>query len=207
MIGLILGLGIFTKYLHGKKKKKGMNANSTNTSAKGTPTDFITPELLKLLIKLEGSEKKAYKDKIGKWTIGVGHLIKPNESYLLTKTLTESEVIDLLKQDVKDFAEKFISAVPVNTPVPLKQAVFALIFNIGKEKLSTVGVLKALQNGASKSEIAKQFLQWTRADNYPFLLVQRRTAELLHAFNDSNFIKNVLVNSGRGDLSKYQKLV
>ena len=50
--------------------------------------DFITKE--------EGSRNKAYKDTKGLWTIGVGHLIKADEQHLITATLTDEQVEELL---------------------------------------------------------------------------------------------------------------
>ena len=61
---------------------------------------------------LEGRKKKAYDDAtgkeiksglalLGKPTIGVGHLIKPNEKNLLIAFLTDAQVDELFKTDLK----------------------------------------------------------------------------------------------------------
>ena len=55
--------------------------------------DFITKE--------EGARNKAYKDSKGLWTIGVGHLIKADEQNLINATLTDEQVKELLKSDLK----------------------------------------------------------------------------------------------------------
>jgi hypothetical protein len=49
-------------------------------------------------------------------TIGIGHLIKPTEKYLLTATLTKKQIYDLFNKDL-DWAEKAVSD---TIKVPLK---------------------------------------------------------------------------------------
>ena len=68
--------------------------------------DFITKE--------EGFRNKAYKDSKGLLTIGVGHLIKTDEEHLLNETLTDEQVKELLKSDLKwcsEAVESFIKKV------------------------------------------------------------------------------------------------
>ena len=56
----------------------------------------IAKSTLAFISKEEGIRNKAYKDSKGLWTIGVGHLIKPDEQHLITATLTDEQVQDLL---------------------------------------------------------------------------------------------------------------
>ena len=58
---------------------------------------------LDFIISEEGFKNKAYKDVKGLPTIGVGHLILPTETHLLSKTLTNQEVRELLKKDIQRF--------------------------------------------------------------------------------------------------------
>lgn len=48
----------------------------------------------------EGFRNKMYKDSNGYPTIGVGHLIKPNEQHLMTKILTNEGVDELFDKDI-----------------------------------------------------------------------------------------------------------
>ncbi len=83
------------------------------------------------LQKYEGLSLKPYRDAGGLWTIGYGHLIKSNESYLMSGVTTEQA----RKLFIEDIA---ISVNRVNKyiKVPLKQWEFdALVswdFNTGK---------------------------------------------------------------------------
>lgn len=80
---------------------------------------------------MEGRKNKKYKDSANKWTIGVGHLIKPNEKDLLDKTLTEEEIDSLLQKDLAEAVE----TVNEKVTVPLTQyefdALVMFVFNIG----------------------------------------------------------------------------
>ena len=61
----------------------------------------IAKSTLDFIIKEEGARNKAYKDSKGLWTIGVGHLIKADEQHLINTTLTDAQVEDLLKSDLR----------------------------------------------------------------------------------------------------------
>ena len=126
--------------------------------------DFITKE--------EGARNKAYKDSKGLWTIGVGHLIKADEQYLLNATLTNEQVEDLLKSDLKWCSE----AVESSVKVPLQQnqfdALYSLCFNIGETNFRKSTVVKKI-NANDMRGAADAILMW----NKPDVLVNRRKRE------------------------------
>jgi len=126
--------------------------------------DFITKE--------EGSRNKAYQDSKGLWTIGVGHLIKTDEEYLLTATLTDDQVEDLLRKDLKWCSE----AVETSVKVPLQQhqfdALYSLCFNIGGTNFSNSTVVKKI-NQNDMQGAADAILNW----NKPEVLINRRKRE------------------------------
>jgi len=126
--------------------------------------DFITKE--------EGSRNKAYQDSKGLWTIGVGHLIKTDEEYLLTATLTDDQVEELLRKDLKWCSE----AVESSVKVPLQQnqfdALYSLCFNIGETNFRKSTVVKKINENDLKGA-ADAILMW----NKPEVLVNRRKRE------------------------------
>jgi len=126
--------------------------------------DFITKE--------EGSRNKAYQDSKGLWTIGVGHLIKEDEQYLLTANLTNDQVEDLLRKDLKWCSE----AVETSVKVPLQQhqfdALYSLCFNIGGTNFSNSTVVKKI-NQNDMQGAADAILNW----NKPEVLINRRKRE------------------------------
>ena len=126
--------------------------------------DFITKE--------EGSRNKAYKDSKGLPTIGVGHLIKADEPHLLNATLSDQEVKELLKSDLKWCSE----AVESSVKVPLTQnqfdALYSLCFNIGGTAFKNSTVVKRL-NANDLKGAAEAILMW----NKPAVLIKRRERE------------------------------
>jgi lysozyme len=126
--------------------------------------DFITKE--------EGARNKAYKDSKGLWTIGVGHLIKADEQHLITATLTDEQVEDLLKSDLKWCSQ----AVESSVKVPLAQhqfdALYSLCFNIGGTNFAKSTVVKKI-NENDMQGAADAILMW----NKPEVLVNRRKRE------------------------------
>ena len=126
--------------------------------------DFITKE--------EGSRNKAYQDSKGLWTIGVGHLIKTDEEYLLTATLTDEQVEELLRKDLKWCSE----AVETSVKVPLQQhqfdALYSLCFNIGADHFKQSEVVQHI-NQLDYAKAADAFLNWSK----PPVLRPRREKE------------------------------
>jgi lysozyme len=126
--------------------------------------DFITKE--------EGARNRAYKDSKGLWTIGVGHLIKADEQHLITATLTDEQVEDLLRSDLKWCSE----AVESSVRAPLSQnqfdALYSLCFNIGETAFRKSTVVRKINENDLKGA-ADAILMW----NKPAVLEKRRQRE------------------------------
>jgi lysozyme len=132
----------------------------------------IAKSTLEFITKEEGSRNKAYKDSKGLWTIGVGHLIKADEQHLINTTLTNDQVEDLLRSDLRWCSE----AVESSVRVPLKQAQFdalySLCFNIGETNFRKSTVVKKINENDLKGA-ADAILMW----NKPAVLTNRRKRE------------------------------
>jgi lysozyme len=132
----------------------------------------ITESTLDYITEEEGYRNKAYKDVKGLWTIGVGHLIKDDEKHLINTTLTDEQVKDLLKSDLKWCSE----AVESSVKVPLTQnqfdALYSLCFNIGEGAFKKSTVVRRLNTGDYKGA-ADAILMW----NKPAVLEKRRKRE------------------------------
>ena len=126
--------------------------------------DFITKE--------EGFRNKAYKDSKGLPTIGVGHLIKSTEKHLLDAVLTDEQVKDLLKSDLKWCSEAVESSVKVPLTQPQFDALYSLCFNIGETNFRKSTVLKRINQNDLKGA-ADAILMW----NKPAVLEKRRKRE------------------------------
>jgi lysozyme len=132
----------------------------------------ITESTETLIADFEGKSNKAYKDSKGLWTIGVGHLIKSDEQYLLNMVLTDSQVEKLFKSDLKWCDD----AVNDSVRVPLNQnqydALYSLCFNIGEGHFKTSEVVQHL-NREDYQAAGNAFLNWSK----PPVLRKRRQRE------------------------------
>ncbi|MEE9119408.1 MAG: lysozyme [Calditrichia bacterium] len=111
----------------------------------------------------ESLRLQAYPDQAGKMTIGYGHLIKPNEQFLLDpRGITEQIADDLLKKDLS-FAEKGVNK---NVSVPLSgnqyDALVSFVYNIGVNAFRRSTLLKKLNDG-DYSGAANEFKRWRLA--------------------------------------------
>jgi lysozyme len=132
----------------------------------------IAKSTLEFITKEEGSKNKAYKDSKGLPTIGVGHLIKPDEPHLLNATLTDQEVEDLLKSDLKWCSEAVESSVRVSLKQAQFDALYSLCFNIGETNFKKSTVVKKINENDLKGA-ADAILMW----NKPAVLQKRRERE------------------------------
>ena len=132
----------------------------------------IAKSTLAFITKEEGSKNKAYKDSKGLWTIGVGHLIKADEPHLKDATLTDEQVEELLKSDLKWCSEAVESAVRVPLQQNQYDALYSLCFNIGEGAFRKSTVVKRL-NAEDYQGAAEAILMW----NKPAVLQKRRERE------------------------------
>ena len=132
----------------------------------------ITESTIDYIIEEEGKRNRAYKDTKGLWTIGVGHLIKPDEQHLIHATLTDAEVKDLLRRDLDWCSEAVESSVKVPLAQAQFDALYSLCFNIGGTAFKRSTVVKRLNSGDYEGA-ADAILMW----NKPPELMKRRKRE------------------------------
>ncbi len=137
----------------------------------------------KLIERFEGRRNYAYKDSAGKWTIGVGHLIRlPEEQSLLNYTQQNpapAAVIDkLFDQDSTD--AKGIVASQVKVPLNENQraALVSFAFNIGSGNFLKSTVLRKLNEGDFNAA-ADAMLLWNKAAGKPVLTARREQERTL----------------------------
>ena len=124
----------------------------------------ISNKGIQLIKHHEGVLNKPYRDCVGLWTVGVGHLIGDGKSLpeSWNKLFTTEEVDALLKQDLV----RFERGVQKLLPVPLTQnqfdALISFSFNLG------LGVLQrsTLRQNILRKDFkgaAEEFLKYVRA--------------------------------------------
>ena len=109
---------------------------------------MIDPRLAKDLIAAEGCKLTAYKDSLGLWTIGVGHLLDQSISWE-GHTITQEQADAYLAEDVAKW-QTFAQGLPewgdLNTQCR-ENAVIELCFNMGKGWLLFVNTRRAIERG------------------------------------------------------------
>lgn len=135
-----------------------MNKNNINNTA----IPFI--ERLRTFIeKHEGRKNYAYKDTAGKWTIGVGHLIKlPSEEWMLTQMLGEKQINDLFEKDIQTAQNAVKRLVKVPLTDGQKIALISFVFNLGEGNFQTSTLLSKL-NRKDYEGAANEFPKWVNS--------------------------------------------
>lgn len=130
---------------------------------------------LALIKSFEGLRLEKYKDAVGKWTIGYGHLILPNENF--SHPITEAEAEALLRTDLLMTERGVRKAVTVDLNQNQFDALVAFTFNLGAGNLQSSTLLKLLNQG-EYAQAADQFLRWNKAGGKVLAgLTRRREAE------------------------------
>lgn len=125
---------------------------------KGKNAMQISAQGIKFLVKHEGKRYKAYQDTKGLWTIGVGHLILKSEPHLLTATLNNQQVIDLLNKDLQT-AQNAINRENLQLNQNQFDSLASFVFNVGAGAFKRSTLLKLLKEGKTQ-EAAQQFARW-----------------------------------------------
>ena len=140
-------------------------------------------EIFQWLRKYEGAPSyKAVKDGRDKkgnqlYSIGLGHQIQPNESYLMTKTISDTEVLELFKKDIDGIRSDLnkVIKVPINKNQQL--ALLSLRYNIGPDAFNKSSLLAELNKG-NFTAAALKFADWKFSEGKVLNgLVNRRAAE------------------------------
>jgi lysozyme len=149
-----------------------------------------------LLTQWEGFRNTEYKDAAGLPTIGVGHLLTPAEcsagcvaingdSVSCSGGLTDSQVQDLLKQDLKRFEEAVTECVAVPIAQNQFDALVSFCFNVGIDDFKKSSLLKAL-NAGNFADVPDELRRWTSAGGQRVEgLVNRRENEIKLWFGEA----------------------
>lgn len=128
-----------------------------------------------LIKEFEGCRLGPYQDVAGLWTIGIGHLIKPGETFI--SPITEAQAEALLREDLALACSDVERAVNVPLNDNEYAALVSFTYNCGGGALRQSTLLKLLNAGDYHGANA-EFPKWCRAGGkkVPGLL-RRRLAE------------------------------
>lgn len=140
----------------------------------------ISPAGIALTSSFEGWRSKAYRDSGKRWTVGWGHLIRPNEEYLLLSPISREVGDQLLRTDMR-LAE---DCVLYNCP-GLNQYEFDAItdftFNCGCRNFRNSTLLRRLKQKDPRA--ADELLVWNQAGGRVIRGLIRRRAVEWNMFN------------------------
>lgn len=130
---------------------------------------------ISLVKSFEGLRLEKYKDAVGKWTIGYGHLILPNENY--PKPISEKQADALLRADLVVAEVGVQNAVTVAINQKQFDALVAFTFNLGVSNMKASTLVKKLNAGDYRGA-ADEFPRWNKAGGQVLAgLTRRREAE------------------------------
>ena len=129
---------------------------------------------VELIKRFEGFRSAAYRDPVGVWTIGWG----TTAGVFSGQICTQAQATAWLYADVDRCAERIRRFVDVPLTDNQLCALISLSYNIGLGALQYSTLLKQLNAGKPKAEVAANFGEWDHAGGRVLPgLVRRREAE------------------------------
>lgn len=135
---------------------------------------------LNTIQQFEGLKLTAYQDSVGIWTIGFGNIFNLDTGKPIKQgdVITQETADRWLKIEVDNLQAKMRKVITVPINDNQCTALTSLVYNIGFGAFKRSTLLRLLNAGASKEEVAKQFLRWNRAGGKEVKgLTNRRQAE------------------------------
>ena len=138
-----------------------------------------------LIKDFEGEYLNAYLDPVGIPTIGYGTIFNYDENrpVKMGDKITKDTAIRFLRTE----CDKIIPQIKKLVKVPINQnqldALTSFVYNVGIGALKGSTLLRLLNEGKPKQEVAEQFLRWNKATNPQGVLItlpgltRRRKAE------------------------------
>ncbi len=139
----------------------------------------ISEKGINLIKHFEGCHLKPYRDPIGLYTIGWGHLIGDGKSLPIEwfRELTQDEADELLKKDLVRFERGVERLCPFNLTQPRFDALVSFAFNLGLGNLQA-STLRRKHNRSDVLGAANEFPRWNKAGGKVLRgLTRRREAE------------------------------
>lgn len=164
-------------------KVANVTDNTAGDATMSTPSDATTGDLdidqagLRLIEQFEGLKLDPYKDPVGIWTVGYGHVIHPADNIPLDAPITQARAEELLRQDLSTAQDGVNAAITVDVTDNQYAACVSLAFNIGVGNFAH-STLARLLNAGNVQGAADQFPLWNKAGGHVLPgLVRRRAAE------------------------------
>lgn len=104
---------------------------------KRAPFLKASPALLEAMIEEEGARQTVYRDVAGYPTVGVGHLVTPEDGLQVGDRISKDQVLDFLERDIA-IAERAVARLVGDLPLLQHEfdALVDLVFNVGEGNVS-----------------------------------------------------------------------
>ena len=143
----------------------------------------VSENTIKLIKKHEGCRLEPYRDPIGLYTIGYGHLIGDGKTLPVEwfRKFTQEEVDELLKKDLQRFERGVLRLCPNHLTQSRFDALVSFAFNVGLGNLQA-STLRQKHNRGDVFGAAKEFLRWNKAGGKVFrgLTIRRQDESNLY---------------------------
>lgn len=138
----------------------------------------VTDEGVALIKTFEGLRLTRYKCSAGKWTIGIGHLIRPHEDFSMP--ITKEEAYALLHKDLAVSEKAVLRLITVPLSDFQFNALVSFTFNLGAGALQRSG-LRMKVNSGEHGDVPDEFMKWVFSGGKKTKgLQRRRAAEAAH---------------------------
>ena len=137
-----------------------------------------------LLIRFEGCRAKPYQDVEGTWTVGVGHVMTPDQADNPKAAWSVEAICAALQHDIAMARARIWDDVWKASSVKQRQAMLALSFNVGKSVTATTVLGHAIQDyltdggGGGMARVVREWVTYDHAGGAEVRgLLRRRLAE------------------------------
>lgn len=137
-------------------------------------------ELADFVAQFEGFSGVAYKCPAGIWTLGYGSTFNPFTKAKVQPgdTITKGQALNWLNKELLDTQSIVKDSIKVLVNGNQMNALTSFTYNVGIGSLRKSTLLRLLNAGSPKEDVAKQFLKWNKAGGQVLKgLTIRRQAE------------------------------
>jgi lysozyme len=124
----------------------------------------VSGKALTLIKRFEGERLSSYQDQAGIWTIGWGSTYNHD----LKRKVQKGDIIDKetalrwLKLDAAGFSDNVKKLVKVPINQNQLDSLTSFSYNVGNSAFANSTLLRKLNQGASKQEVALEFAKWNK---------------------------------------------
>lgn len=145
----------------------------------GNSRSALVPGLLDLIKYYEGLYLTPYRDPVGLWTVGWGHLITLDKHAPQPPRISREKAEQLLASDVAQTAALVYGLLKRSCDPWLFSALVDFTFNLGVGNLRASTLLRKVNRGEQDESLIREFRKWDKAGGVQMNgLVKRRAAEV-----------------------------